>query len=75
MTLHTLTPELRATFRILYWDIFWIGILVGTTLSFQGVYATRLGPAAFSLACSPPGRRWSPCSTRCRPGCGWKDAR
>jgi len=49
MTLHTLTPELRATFRILYWDIFWIGILVGTTLSFQGVYATRLGASSFQL--------------------------
>jgi MFS family permease len=43
------TPEQQRNFRNLYWDIFWIGVLVGTTLSFQGVYAARLGASGFQV--------------------------
>jgi MFS family permease len=46
---HLLTIEQRRNFRNLYWDIFWIGVLVGTTLSFQGVYAARLGASGIQL--------------------------
>ncbi|CAN5501337.1 hypothetical protein BH10CHL1_BH10CHL1_41300 [soil metagenome] len=39
----------RATFRYLYWDIGWFGILSGSALSFISIYATRLHATAFHL--------------------------
>jgi len=35
--------------RQLYWDVFWFGILAGSTLSFQAVYAARLGASGFQI--------------------------
>jgi len=62
--------EYRATFRYLYWDIAWFGILSGSALSFISVYATRLhanafhlgllnaGPALVGLLFTLPAGRW-----------------
>jgi len=38
-----LTPVQRANFRHLYADIFWFGVLSGSTLAFLTVYVARLG--------------------------------
>ncbi len=35
--------------RQLYWDIFYFGILAGSTLAFQSVYAARLGAPSFLI--------------------------
>ena len=40
---------LRWNLRQLYWDVFWFGILAGSTLSFQAVYAARLGASGFQI--------------------------
>jgi hypothetical protein len=70
MTSRLLTPDLRANFRHLYGDIFWFGVLSGSTLAFVAVYATRLGatgleislltagPAVVNLLVSMPFGRW-----------------
>jgi len=63
-------PNKQTLYKILYWDIFWIGVLIGTTVSFQGVYAARLGasnlqmgllgagPAAMGLLYTLPAGLW-----------------
>ncbi len=33
----------------MYWDVFWFGILAGSTLAFQAVYAARLGASGFQI--------------------------
>ncbi len=70
MSLAAARPNQHAIIRILYWDIFWIGLLSGTTMSFQGVYAARLGatglemgllgagPAAIGLFYTLPAGLW-----------------
>jgi MFS family permease len=35
--------------RQLYWDVFWFGILAGSTLSFLAIYAARLGASGFQI--------------------------
>lgn len=35
--------------RHLYWDVFWWGILAGSTLAFLNVYAARLGASSFQI--------------------------
>jgi predicted MFS family arabinose efflux permease len=67
---HPFQPTLRWNLRQLYWDIFWFGILAGSTLAFQAVYAARLGatgfqigllsagPAVVNLICTLPSGRW-----------------
>ncbi len=40
---------LKWNLRQLYWDVFWFGILAGSTLSFQAVYAARLGASGFQI--------------------------
>jgi MFS family permease len=40
---------LRWNLRQLYWDVFWFGILAGSTLSFQAIYAARLGASGFQI--------------------------
>lgn len=40
---------LRWNLRQLYWDVFWFGVLAGSTLSFQAVYAARLGASGFQI--------------------------
>jgi MFS family permease len=42
-------PTLRWNLRHLYWDVFWFGILAGSTLAFQAVYAARLGATGFQI--------------------------
>jgi len=44
-----LTEQARKNFRNLYFDIAWFGILVGSTASFLGIYATRLGASSFHI--------------------------
>lgn len=41
--MHIPTPIQRANFRHLYADIFWFGVLSGSTLAFLTVYVARLG--------------------------------
>lgn len=47
--LHEPRLILRWNLRQLYWDVFWFGILAGSTLSFQAVYAARLGASGFQI--------------------------
>jgi MFS family permease len=35
--------------RQLYWDVFWFGILAGSTIAFLAVYAARLGASSFQI--------------------------
>ncbi len=61
---------LKWNLRQLYWDVFWFGILAGSTLAFTAVYAARLGasgfqigllsagPAIVNLVCTFPSGRW-----------------
>ena len=70
MALVPLTPENRVNFRHLYADVFWFGVLAGSTLAFLAVYAARLGatgfqislltagPAVVNLLLSLPAGRW-----------------
>jgi len=60
----------RANFRHLYADVFWYGVLAGSTMAFLAIYATRLGansfqislltaaPALINLLFSLPAGRW-----------------
>ena len=64
------SPRLRSNFGYLYGDIFWYGVLAGSTVAFLNVYATRLGatsfqiglltagPAVTNLLISLPAARW-----------------
>ena len=45
----TLSNLERANFRHLYTEIFWYGIFFGTSLTFWGVYAARLGATPFQI--------------------------
>ncbi len=68
--LHVPTPTLKWNIRQLYWDVLWFGILAGSTLAFQSVYAVRLGatglqiglisagPAVIGLLFTLPSGRW-----------------
>jgi MFS family permease len=47
--LHKPDSILRWNLRQLYWDVFWFGILAGSTLAFQAVYAARLGATGFQI--------------------------
>jgi len=70
MSISIITPEMRANFRNLYADVFWYGILAGSTLAFLAIYATHqgastfqvslltAGPALVNLALSLPVGRW-----------------
>ncbi len=40
---------LKWNLRQLYWDVFYFGILAGSTLAFQAVYAARLGASGFQI--------------------------
>ena len=42
-------PILKWNLRQLYWDVFWFGILAGSTIAFQAVYAVRLGATGFQI--------------------------
>lgn len=65
-----LTPKMQHNFRHLYGDIFWYGILTGSTLAFLAIYATRqgangfqvslltAGPALMNLFLSLPAGKW-----------------
>jgi MFS family permease len=47
--LHEPTPIVKWNIRQLNWDVFWFGILAGSTLAFQAVYAARLGASGFQI--------------------------
>jgi MFS family permease len=47
--LHKPDPILKWNLRQLYWDVFWFGILAGSTIAFQAVYAARLGATGFQI--------------------------
>ena len=65
-----LTANLRRNFHHLYGDIFWFGVLTGSTLAFLAIYAARrgasgfqvsllsAGPALMNLLLSLPAGRW-----------------
>src|SRR4030042_2237532 len=42
-------PTLRWNMRQLYWDVFWFGILAGSTITFQAVFAARLGATGLQI--------------------------
>ena len=48
MTTHPLANQ-RANFRHLYGDIFWYGILAGSSIAFINIYAARLGASALQI--------------------------
>jgi Na+/melibiose symporter-like transporter len=64
------SQELRSNMRHLYLDIIWVGVVSGSTLSFMGIFAARLGasslqmgllgsgPALINLLVSLPTGRW-----------------
>ncbi len=68
--LHVPTTTLKWNLRQLYWDVLWFGILAGSTLAFQAVYAVHLGatslqiglisagPAVINLIFTLPSGRW-----------------
>jgi MFS family permease len=68
--LHQPHPTLKWNLRQLYWDVFWFGILAGSTLAFQSVFAARLGasglqiglltagPAVINLLFTLPSGQW-----------------
>jgi len=70
MTARLITPDLRKNFQHLYADIFWFGVLSGSTIAFLAIYAARLGasglqiglltagPAVMNLLFSLPAGRW-----------------
>lgn len=47
--MQVLTPIQRANFRHLYADIFWFGVLSGSTLAFLTVYVARLGGTSLQV--------------------------
>ncbi|OGO65589.1 MAG: hypothetical protein A2030_02275 [Chloroflexi bacterium RBG_19FT_COMBO_50_10] len=47
--LHRPDPILSWNLRQLYWDVIWFGILAGSTIAFQAVYAARLGASGFQI--------------------------
>lgn len=70
MSVREITPQLKYNFRNLYLDVFWFGVLAGSTMGFIAIYSTRLGatslqislltagPAAFNLLFSLPIGQW-----------------
>ncbi len=42
--------RLRSNFRNLYLDVFWFGVLAGSTAAFITIYATRLGASTFQIS-------------------------
>jgi len=65
-----LSPQVKSNFRHLYADILWFGLVVGSSMSFLAVFATRqgassfqvsllsAGPAVVNLLISLPAGRW-----------------
>ncbi len=49
MVVQPATPDLRSNFRNLYADIFWFGVLSGSTAAFLSVYAARLGASSLQV--------------------------
>jgi predicted MFS family arabinose efflux permease len=49
MTAATLTSQQKHNFKHLYIDIFWWGVLGGSTISFISLYLTRLSATSFQL--------------------------
>jgi len=45
----TLNSQIRRNFFHLYGDIFWFGVLTGSTLAFLAIYASRLGASNFQV--------------------------
>jgi len=44
------TTEMRSNFRRLYAEIFWYGVLSGSSLAFITIYAARLGATGFQIS-------------------------
>lgn len=42
-------PQYHATFRHLYWDIAWFGVLSGSVVNFMSIYATRIGATGLQV--------------------------
>jgi MFS family permease len=50
MAVQSLTPELRSSFRHLYADVLWFGVLSGSTMAFLAIYAARRGATSFQVS-------------------------
>jgi MFS family permease len=50
VTVQAISPQMRANFRNLYLDVFWYGVLAGSTLAFINIYTTRLGASVFEIS-------------------------
>ncbi len=48
--MEALSSTQRANFRHLYLDIFWYGILAGSTIAFLSIYVARLGGNSFQIS-------------------------
>ena len=48
--METPPTTLRSNFRNLYGDIFWYGVLAGSTIAFLSVYVARLGGNSFQIS-------------------------
>jgi len=42
-------PQYHATFRHLYYDIAWFGVLSGSVINFMSIYATRIGATSLQI--------------------------
>jgi len=42
-------PHYHATFRHLYYDIAWFGVLSGSVINFMSIYATRIGATSLQI--------------------------
>ena len=42
-------PQYHATFRHLYYDIAWFGVLSGSVINFMSIYATRIGATGLQI--------------------------
>ena len=42
-------PQYHATFRHLYYDIAWFGVLSGSVVNFMSIYATRIGATGLQI--------------------------
>lgn len=50
MAVQPLTLELRSSFRHLYADVLWFGVLSGSTMAFLAIYAARRGATSFQVS-------------------------
>ncbi len=50
MSVHYMSREMRSNFWHLYADIFWFGMVAGSTMTFMSVFAVRQGASSFQIS-------------------------